>query len=255
MTRLLRVFALALTCLPFLGARAPAAEEGVYELRIYTCHPGKLDALNERFRQHTMRIFERHGMENVAYWVPTDEPAASNQLIYLLRHRSREAAQASWQAFRNDPEWKQVAQQSKEKDGEILAKPPESVYLTATDYSPALPRLDAARLYELRIYKAAEGKLDALHARFREHTVGIFARHGLTSVGYWKPMDEPGSTNLMYYVLETPDRDAAKASWQAFSADPAWQAARDASEKDGRLLAERPTSVYMKLTDYSPASK
>src|ERR1700757_1156924 len=77
----------------------------VYELRIYHAAPGKLPDLLARFRDHTIKLFEQHGMESVAYWAPLDEPQKSNTLIYILRHPSREAADANWKSFRDDPNW------------------------------------------------------------------------------------------------------------------------------------------------------
>jgi NIPSNAP len=113
---------------------AEAASSGrVFEMRTYTTHPGKLDALNARFRDHTTKIFKKHGMENIGYWVPQDEPRHSNTLIYIVAHKSREAAKNSWDAFRADPEWKKVAADS-EVNGKIVAKV-ESVYMDPVDYS------------------------------------------------------------------------------------------------------------------------
>ena len=106
----------------------------VFELRTYTAPDGKLDELHARFRNHTLRIFEKHGMTNVVYLAPLDAPASQNQLVYLLAHKSRDAAKASWDAFRNDPEWKKVASDS-QVNGPLTTKV-ESVFLAATDYSP-----------------------------------------------------------------------------------------------------------------------
>ena len=106
----------------------------VFELRTYTAPDGKLGELHSRFRNHTLRIFEKHGMTNVIYLSPMDAPASQNQLVYLLSHKSRDAAKASWAAFANDPEWKKVASES-QVNGRIVAKV-DSVFLTATDYSP-----------------------------------------------------------------------------------------------------------------------
>lgn len=243
----------AITTTLTVPSPAEAEEENsVYELRIYTCEAGKLDALNERFREHTMTIFKRHGIENIAYWIPTEGPEAKTTLIYLLGHKSREAAKESWAAFRADPEWKAVAKASKEKYGKILSKAPESTYLVLTDYSRKKITLKKNGLYELRTYTAAEGKLEALHNRFRKHTDPLFTELGLPCIAYFKPMDEPKSKNVMLYVLEHKDRESADKSWQAFMKDPRWQAARKATEADGRLTAQRPERVYMKPTDYSP---
>jgi len=114
-------------------AQAPGR---VFELRTYTAVDAeKLAALHARFKNHTLRLFEKHGMQNVGYWKPMDAPLSANTMIYVIAHKSREAAKQSWTAFRNDPEWTKVSTES-EANGKILAKSPESVYMEATDYSP-----------------------------------------------------------------------------------------------------------------------
>lgn len=246
----------ALALLAWLAAAPAIASAEVYELRTYTTQEGRLDALNARFRDHTVRLFQKHGMESVGYWVPTDEPKSKNTLIYVLKHKSREAAKASWQAFLADPEWKRVAEES-EKDGRILAKAPESVFLNATDYSPAYSpdeksgNKSADAVFELRIYRTNEGKLKNLDARFRDHTISLFNRHGIRSVAYWHPADEPDSKDTLIYLLRHESREAAKASWQAFVGDPEWKQVAQESEKEGRILRERPEAIYLKATDYS----
>ena len=106
----------------------------VFELRTYTAPEGKLGELHARFRNHTMRIFNKHGMTNVAYFAPQDAPLSQNTLVYLISHASREQAKANWAAFQADPEWQKVAQES-QVNGKIVAKV-ESVFMDATDYSP-----------------------------------------------------------------------------------------------------------------------
>ena len=106
----------------------------VFELRTYTAPDGKLPDLNARFRNHTMRIFQKHGMTNVGYWVPQDAPAKDNTLIYIVSHASREAAKKSWADFGADPEWKKVSAES-QVNGRIVAGV-VSVFMDATDYSP-----------------------------------------------------------------------------------------------------------------------
>ena len=117
--------------------------------------------------------------------------------------------------------------------------------------SPVLNAQSSGTVYELRTYTSGPGKLNDLQARFRDHTVGLFERHGMKNVGYWVPTDAPQSENTLIYVLEYPSRDAARASWDAFRADPDWVEARAASERNGRL-AINVESVYMTATDYSP---
>ena len=113
------------------SAPSPTA---VYELRTYTTNEGKLPALQARFREHTMKIFERHGIHSIGYWIPQDAPRSSNTLIYIVAHASREAAARNWEAFVKDPEWQQVAAAS-EANGKLLANI-DSVFMDATDYSP-----------------------------------------------------------------------------------------------------------------------
>lgn len=120
-----------------MAGRAEAAGGEVFELRVYTTVEGKLDDLLKRFREHTMTIFERHGMKNVAYWTPTDETGGypkGKTLIYILKHPSREAATANWKAFQDDAEWQKVRAKS-EESGKIVDKV-ESTFMVMTDFSP-----------------------------------------------------------------------------------------------------------------------
>jgi NIPSNAP len=110
------------------------SDRRVFEIRTYTAHDGKLDALNARFRDHTTRLFGRHGMTNVGYWTPVEGPLAGNTLIYILAFPDLEAAKKSWDSFRSDPEWKKVRAES-EANGPIVSKI-DSVFLQPTDYSP-----------------------------------------------------------------------------------------------------------------------
>ena len=220
----------------------------VYELRTYTTKEGKLDALNARFRDHTVRLFEKHGIESMGYWVPTDVEKSKNTLIYVIKHKSRDAAAASWKAFLADPEWKKAAAESGVGQ---LATRPESVYMEMTDYSPTWQGEggDEDDVFELRVYKAAEGKLGKLDARFRDHTIRLFDRHGIKSVAYWHPTDAPESEDMLIYIVKHDSPEAAKKSWKAFVADPEWR--KVAMESGVGRLAEPPAATYMKATDYS----
>lgn len=125
----------------FFAEGKPANEEEkkvdnrIFELRTYTAAPGKMDALNARFRNHTNKLFEKHGMTIIGFWMPAQQKEDAEKLIYILAYPSKEAADKSWKAFRDDPDWKKVVAES-EKNGRLLAKPPESVYMNPTDYSP-----------------------------------------------------------------------------------------------------------------------
>ncbi len=123
---------------PLPGARATAADAPpagkVYELRVYHANPGKLEALHARFRDHTCKLFQKHGIELVGFWTPTQGEEAKNTLYYIIAFPDAEAQKKAWQAFRDDPDWKKVKADS-EKEG-VLVNKVDSTNLKATDYSP-----------------------------------------------------------------------------------------------------------------------
>ncbi len=225
----------------------------LFEMRVYYAAEGKLDALNARFRDHTVKLFEKHGMTNVGYWMPVENP--ERKLIYFLAYPNREAREKSWKAFGADPAW-QSARKASEVDGKLVDKV-VTAYFNATDYSPAI-KADSSgnRVFEMRTYTASAGNLDALHARFRDHTVALFAKHGMTNIAYWSlTKDQKDADKTLLYILSHKSQDAAKASFDAFRQDPAWVAARTGSEKKaGGSLTEKDgvKSVFMVATDYSP---
>lgn len=252
MARCLSVLALLAT-LSATVCRAEKTETPVYEMRVYHAPEGKLDALHSRFRDHTCQLFEKHGLTNVGYWVPIENP--DRKLVYIVASPSREANAASWKAFLADPDW-QKAHKASEVDGKLVSKI-ESTFLSPTDYSAAIqPAKVGDRIFELRTYTASEGNLDHLHARFRDHTCQLFEKHGITNVGYWSPMaDQPGAKNTLIYILAHKSPEGAKASFGAFGKDPAWTAARKASEEKagGSLTAPMGVkSLMLQATDYSP---
>jgi NIPSNAP len=142
MTRFKRLFyapaALLVFCAGYLAGThqttVQADSSRVYELRTYHCAPGKLNDLLKRFENHTMAIFELHGMHSIAYFTPTDEPQKSNTLIYIISHASREQAEQNWKAFNADPEWQKVRADS-EANGKIVGKV-DRVFMSPTTFSP-----------------------------------------------------------------------------------------------------------------------
>ena len=109
----------------------------------------------------------------------------------------------------------------------------------------------AGHVYEMRTYTAADGKFPNVNARFRDHTVRIFAKHNMKSIGYWTPLEGPTAETTLVYILEHPSREDARKNWAAFSADPEWQKAKTESEVGGRIVAKA-ESVFLNPTDYSP---
>ncbi len=243
-----------LVSLLFTSVFAAPQQTRCFELRTYYAAPGKLDDLNARFRNHTLKLFEKHGMANLGYWLPLDNP--DQKIIYLLGYPSREAASKSWKDFFADPQWKEVVKQT-EANGRLITNV-VSIFLATTDFSPVVTPSSTAepRLFELRTYKTEPGRFAALLARFRDHTVSLFKKHGLEQFGYWVPLDaDKGADNTLIYLLIHKNKEAADANWKAFRADTVWIAAKKASEDKagGSLtLPNGVTSVYMKATDYSP---
>ncbi|WP_020476333.1 NIPSNAP family protein [Zavarzinella formosa] len=138
MKRLILCLSVCLMSLSNAGADTPpkaeAAAGRVYEMRTYYANPGKMTALHARFKDHTCRLFEKHGITLVGFWSPTDEKQAEDVMIYILSYPSKEAADKSWKAFREDPEWIK-AKEASEKDGGLVKKA-ESLWLKGTPYSP-----------------------------------------------------------------------------------------------------------------------
>jgi len=256
MRRLLPLVGLAPLFALSAGSRAADPDTRVYEMRVYYAAPEKLDALHARFRDHTMKLFEKHGLSNVGYFVPVGENK-ENKLVYFISAPSKAARDKSFTSFINDQEWRKVAAES-EKNGRLLAKPPESTFLTITDYSPALKPAQAKddRVFELRSYIATAGNLANLNDRFKDHTMKLFEKHGMTNVVYWNVLKgQKDADKRLVYLLAHKSQDAAKKSFDEFRKDPDWVAAKEASEKKGGgSLTEKDgvKSEFLKPTDYSP---
>ncbi len=246
-------------CLAAMGISFSAAAQEksrLYELRTYHAEPGKLDALLTRFRDHTCKLFEKHGMTNVGYWVPVDN--RDNLLVYLLTYPDMEARDAAWKGFLADEDWKKAAAAS-EVNGKLVGKIDEA-FLASTSFSmgfPVSPADQPERLFEMRTYTATKGNLDALHQRFKEHTQNLFRKHGITNLGYFRVLSGmPSAENTLLYFLAHKDAASASASWTAFRTDPAWVAAKKASEDAAggslTVLPDGVKSAFLKPVDFSP---
>jgi hypothetical protein len=233
------------------AAEAPI-DTRCFELRVYTAADGKLDELHKRFREHTCKLFEKHGMTNIGYWVPLEN--TENKLYYILAFPSREAREKSWKGFMADPDW-QAAYMASEKNGKLVTHF-DSKFLHATDFSPEI-KVEAdstPRTFELRTYTTTPGSLPALDARFRDHTMALFIKHGMTNIAYWSlDSDQKGAGDTLIYLLAHKSKDARDASFKAFQVDPDWVSAKSVSEKNGPLtVKDGVKSVLLKPTDYSP---
>jgi L-rhamnose mutarotase len=240
-------------------AAEPAKDPMLYELRIYTAEKGKLDALHARFKDHTLKLFEKHGITNIGYWVPIKND--ENKLYYVIAHKDKAARDASFKAFGSDPDWQKAYKES-EKDGPLTTKGGiEAIFLSATDYSPPVKAEKGKedRVFEMRTYTCTKGNLDALNSRFRDHTLKLFEKHGMTNFAYFTyapKLNKTGEDVTLLYFLAHKSEDDAKKSFDSFRADKDWIAAKEASEKKaGGSLTEKEggvKSLFLKATDYSP---
>ena len=228
-------------------------EGPVYELRIYTANKDRLQHMIKRFRTYTDKIFKRHKMEPIGYWLPSDGGANRRKFIYILKHPSRYAAYQNWINFSNDNEWKNTVLKKPEFQ-RLLAEKPEHIFMTANDYSDKVKDAIAkpGGIFELRTYDCNPGKLTLLNNRFRNHTTEIFNKHGIKNIAYWTPFDKPESTNQLIYLIHHESRDQADKNWQAFGSDPAWRKVAKETQKDGKFLSKRPERLYLKAVDFSP---
>ena len=249
---------LSLAALFAAATIASAADTRCVEMRTYYAAEGKLDALHARFRDHTCKLFAKHGIENLGYFVPIG-PNPERKLVFFIAYPSRAERDTRWNAFFNDPEWQKAYKES-EVNGKLVTKA-ETVYLTATDYSPvAKPENVGNRIFELRTYTTQPGRLPNLNDRFRDHTLKLFAKHGIISLPYWTPHADqkgaatpPDPANTLIYLLAHKDEAARKAAFDAFAKDADWLAARKASEEKagGSLTRGNVKFVLLKPTDYS----
>ena len=236
---------LLLTSIAFAKPKEPR----LYELRIYHCEPGRLDALLARFRSYTTGLFEKHGMENLGYWVPTTD--GSNDLYYILSYPNMAAREASWKAFLNDPKWKEVYAES-EKTGKIVAKI-ESIYM---HMHPELTKKlkyktkDDDMLFEYRRYYLLPDRYPNIVARFRDHTRKLFEKNGMKNLAYFETHEKEGVQPTLAYILVHKNAAAAKISWDNFRKSPEWTKVRDESELSGKIV-DHIDAVYMKGTDFS----
>lgn len=239
---------------PSLAAAPPIRHE--YDLRVLTAKPGKLPDLHAWFRAHQDDVLAKHGVTSIGFFVPAGGDSADT-LLCLYRYPSRSAASDAWAALMADPASQPLDASA---DGpEVLVAKESSIELTPTDYSPALAATESAapRVFELRTYACPSPRhLALLHERFRDHTMGLFKKHGMENVVYWNPGGIDGSERKLVYLLAHRSEAAAKESFGNFRKDPAWLAAKEASEKKaGGSLTEKERGViseFLVATEYSP---
>lgn len=228
----------------------------LYDLRVYQASPGKLAAVQARLRDHQIPLLQTHGVFTQAVFVPVGENP-EQRVMLLTAAEGVQAMDEGWAHLGQDPRWLDVVAAT-DGDGEIVASH-DGQRLVATSWSPALAAETppTPRVFELRTYSCPDAtKHAALLRRFEDHTMAIFARHGMRNIIYWVPDERPESQQRLVYILAHDSVDAARESFAAFRKDPDWLAAKDASEKAaGGALTNKQGGVVSEFlvgTEFSP---
>lgn len=239
-----------LACLVWLAGLAQPRGSTYFEMRTYHCHEGKRPDLIKRFMEHTLRLFEKHHIENVAYFLPVEEN--NNTLTFILGYPDQQARDIFWNNFANDAEWQRALEKS-ELNGALVAKVDQVFLRLAPELSSGISNLqaDPNRIFELRTYFMHPGRVDAITARFRDHTRALFEKHGMTNVVYFYTVEKNDAQPKLVYLLAHPSVEAAKESFNKFREDSDWKKARDDSEVSGPIVI-KVESVYLRALPFSP---
>jgi len=221
----------------------------LYELQIYHSEAGKLPELILQFKNHITKLFEKHGIFNVGYWKLASPDSSS--LYCILSYPDLAHREASRKEFENDEGWKKVGAVG-ETNGKLVQSV-ESIYLDPEDFTPEINESikTPERLFELRIYTPLPNKLNDLERRMGDHTLKLFASHGMTNIAYWKTHEKDSTAMPKFiYILAHASEAAAAKSWAEFRQDPKWIALRDSSEKNGKIV-DNIKSTFLKPLEFS----
>jgi len=244
MKKTLLFIAVVILCLKCI---AQNTDSRVFELRTYYAADGKLDALIERFQNHTLKLFRKHRMENIGYWTPTSND--KNLLTYILAYPSIEARETSWKAFQADAKWKKVRTKS-ELNGKLLNSV-TSVFMKAADFSPQISSSKKGnRVFEISSYNMAPGKVNDLLSRFRNYPTSLFVKHGATNIDYWTTIEKGTIEPKLIYILAHNNEETARKTLENLLSDSEWIKVKNESERNGKLV-EKVESVYLNALPFS----
>ncbi|MDR7127747.1 hypothetical protein J2X69_000075 [Algoriphagus sp. 4150] len=218
-----------------------------FEIRKYYANEGKLPDLIKRFENHTLALFEKNGMENIAYFIPADN--TDNSLTYILGYPNEKARDRMWDKFVNDPEWTKAKKESEVNGG--LVKSVDQTFMKLAKGLNDTPKPQKSGIFQLRTYTCVDGRLDNLITRFKDHTQDLFEKQGLRNYPYWVTVEKDGSQPKLIYLLGDKDQASFERDFQNFVKDPAWIKARNASEEDGKIV-ERVDAVFFRTLPFSP---
>lgn len=218
-----------------------------FEMRTYTTHEGRRPDLIKRFQEHTLRLFTKNGIENIAYFLPSDE--SDQSLTFILGYPNEEMRDELWNKFASDPEWK-TAQKASEADGPLVRKV-DQVFLV---WAPGLndtPKPSLSGLFQIRTYHCLPDRIDSIQARFRDHTRALFSKQGLQNYPYWLTVEKSGAQAKLVYILGHINQIEFDAAFDRFRTDPDWIKARDESEASGKIV-EKIDAKFLKALPFSP---
>ncbi len=259
-------------------AQSPVASK-LYELRSYVPEPGRQSDVLKLISEGGIPIMAKHNITLVGAWTNVDPK--DERVFTLISHKDKASSDASQTALQNDPAWKEIVQKTV-VDGKKAVKSFERIFLTVNDYSPVLDVKQVGnRVFELRTYVATKGNLPALNARFKNHTLGLFSKHGMTNILYCSVLDGepltgsklleavspvgkgtaeiepslPAAGNSLVYLIAHPSPEAAKTNFGKFAADEEWTKVYKASEAaaGGSLTVKNGVkSLFLQPTAFSP---
>ncbi len=218
-----------------------------FEMRTYTSHPGKRADLIKRFQDHTLRLFEKSGIENIAYFIPTDEN--DQTLTFILGYPNENSRDRLWNRFVTDEEWQKVYKES-EANGPLVQKI-DQVFMVFAPGLNATPKPNPSGIFQLRTYYCFDGKISNIQTRFKDHTQALFEKQGLRNYLYWLTVERDGRQAKLVYLLGHKDEATFNTAFQNFAKDPAWIKVRNASEADGKIV-ERVEAKFLKALPFSP---
>jgi hypothetical protein len=227
------------------------AQQGIksnyFEMRTYTAAEGKMPDLIARFQNHTLKIFKKNGIENVAYFISEENPEKT--LTFIIGYPDQASRDVLWNKFANSEKWQTVFKAS-EANGPLVQKV-DQVFMVWANNLNDHKKPKKSEIFQLRTYHCFPGKIENIQTRFRDHTRDLFEKQGLKNYPYWITVEKDGSQPKLVYLLGHDSKEAFNAAFDRFRVDPEWVKARDESEAPGKIV-EKVESVFYKALPFSP---
>jgi hypothetical protein len=227
------------------------AQQGIkskyFEMRTYTAAEGKMPDLIARFQNHTLKIFKKNGIENVAYFISEENPEKT--LTFIIGYPDQASRDVLWNKFANSEKWQTVFKAS-EANGPLVQKV-DQVFMVWANNLNDHKKPKKSEIFQLRTYHCFPGKIENIQTRFRDHTRDLFEKQGLKNYPYWITVEKDGAQPKLVYLLGHDSKEAFNAALDRFRVDPDWVKARDESEAPGKIV-EKVDAVFYKALPFSP---